>query len=70
MKLSNNEKARLKFKYGEWAIITGALSNTHYYSQQFIKQKRGGIILMSSMVASQGKPYFAKLCIYKPIYKH
>lgn len=29
------------------------LSLTHYYSQQFVRQKRGGIILMSSMVASR-----------------
>lgn len=33
------------------------LSLTHYYSQQFVKQGRGGIILMSSMVAFQGTPY-------------
>ena len=33
------------------------LSLTHYYSQQFVKQKLGGIILMSSMVAFQGTPY-------------
>lgn len=26
MRLSNNEKQRLKTKYGEWAIITGASS--------------------------------------------
>lgn len=30
---------------------------THYFSQQFVKQKRGGIILMSSMVAFQGTPF-------------
>lgn len=35
----------------------GLLSLTHYYSQQFVQQKRGGIILMSSMVAFQGTPY-------------
>ena len=35
------------------------LSITHYYSQQFVQQKRGGIILMSSMVAFQGTPYSA-----------
>jgi short-subunit dehydrogenase len=29
---------------------------THYYSQQFVQQKRGGIILLSSMVAFQGVP--------------
>lgn len=33
------------------------LSLTHYYSQQFAQQKRGGIILMSSMVAFQGTPF-------------
>lgn len=33
------------------------LSLTHYYSRQFVQQKRGGIILMSSMVAFQGTPY-------------
>lgn len=33
------------------------LSLTHYYGQQFVQQKRGGIILMSSMVAFQGTPY-------------
>ncbi len=33
------------------------LSLTHYYSQQFVKQQRGGIILMSSMVAFQGTPF-------------
>lgn len=35
----------------------GLLSLTHYFSQQFVQQKRGGIILMSSMVAFQGTPY-------------
>ncbi len=35
------------------------LSLTHYYSQLFVQQKRGGIILMSSMVAFQGTPYAA-----------
>lgn len=33
------------------------LSLTHYYSQQFVQQKCGGIILMSSMVAFQGTPF-------------
>lgn len=33
------------------------LSLTHYYAQQFVKQKRGGIILLSSIVAFQGVPY-------------
>ena len=35
------------------------LSLTHYYSQQFARQKRGGIILMSSIVAFQGTPFAA-----------
>jgi uncharacterized protein len=35
----------------------GLLVLTHYYSQQFVQQKRGGIILMSSMVAFQGTPF-------------
>ncbi|MES2796597.1 MAG: SDR family oxidoreductase [Bacteroidota bacterium] len=33
------------------------LSLTHYFSQKFVQQKRGGIILMSSMVAFQGTPF-------------
>lgn len=33
------------------------LSLTHFYSQIFVQQKRGGIILMSSMVAFQGTPF-------------
>ena len=41
------------------------LSLTHYYSQQFVQQKRGGIILMSSMVAFQGKPYSANYAATK-----
>jgi short-subunit dehydrogenase len=41
------------------------LSLTHYYSQQFVKQKRGGIILMSSMVAFQGTPYSANYAATK-----
>lgn len=32
---------------------------THYFSQRFAQQKRGGIILMSSLVAFQGVPYSA-----------
>jgi short-subunit dehydrogenase len=35
------------------------LTLTHYYSQQFVKQKRGGIILLSSIVAFQGTPFAA-----------
>ncbi|MDE3252408.1 MAG: SDR family oxidoreductase [Bacteroidota bacterium] len=41
------------------------LSLTHYYSQQFVRQKRGGIILMSSMVAFQGTPYAANYAATK-----
>jgi short-subunit dehydrogenase len=41
------------------------LSLTHYYSQQFVHQKRGGIILMSSMVAFQGTPYSANYAATK-----
>jgi uncharacterized protein len=41
------------------------LSLTHYYSQQFARQKRGGIILMSSMVAFQGTPYSANYAATK-----
>lgn len=35
------------------------LALTHHYSQRFALQRRGGIILMSSMVAFQGTPYSA-----------
>ena len=41
------------------------LSLTHYYSLQFVQQKRGGIILMSSMVAFQGTPYAANYAATK-----
>lgn len=41
------------------------LSLTHYYGQQFMQQKRGGIILMSSMVAFQGVPYSANYAATK-----
>jgi len=41
------------------------LALTHYYSQQFVQQKRGGIILMSSMVAFQGTPYSANYAASK-----
>lgn len=41
------------------------LALTHYYSQQFARQKRGGIILMSSMVAFQGVPYSANYAATK-----
>jgi uncharacterized protein len=35
------------------------LSLTHYFSQKFKQQKRGGIIFLSSLVAFQGVPYSA-----------
>ena len=35
------------------------LKLTHHFSQTFIARKRGGIILMSSMVSFQGVPYAA-----------
>lgn len=35
------------------------LTLTHHFSQLFAAQKRGGIILMSSIVAFQGAPYSA-----------
>ncbi len=41
------------------------LSLTHYYSQQFVQQKRGGIILMSSIVAFQGVAYSANYAATK-----
>lgn len=41
------------------------LSLTHYYGKKFAAQKRGGIILMSSMVAFQGVPYAANYAATK-----
>lgn len=38
---------------------------THHYSLRFVEQKRGGIILMSSMVAFQGVPYSANYAASK-----
>jgi len=35
----------------------GLLVLTHYFGQQFVHKKRGGIILMSSLVAFQGTPF-------------
>jgi uncharacterized protein len=35
------------------------LSLTHHFGQRFVKQQRGGIILLSSMVGFQGAPYTA-----------
>lgn len=41
------------------------LSLTHYYGGRFARQKHGGIILMSSMVAFQGVPYSANYAATK-----
>lgn len=41
------------------------LSITLYYSKKFANQKRGGIILMSSLVAFQGVPYSANYAATK-----
>ncbi len=41
------------------------LSLTHHFAQKFVSQKRGGIILMSSMVAFQGVPYSANYAATK-----
>ena len=41
------------------------LSLTHYFAQHFSIQNRGGIILMSSMVAFQGTPYSANYAATK-----
>ncbi len=41
------------------------LSLTHYFSQYFKKQKRGGIIFLSSLVAFQGVPYSANYAATK-----
>jgi short-subunit dehydrogenase len=41
------------------------LSLTHYYSQIFKEQKRGGIIFLSSIVAFQGVPYAANYAATK-----
>lgn len=41
------------------------LSLMHYYSKKMVQQKRGGIILMSSMVAFQGVPYSANYAATK-----
>jgi short-subunit dehydrogenase len=38
---------------------------THHFSQHFARQKRGGIILMSSMVAFQGVPFAANYAASK-----
>lgn len=41
------------------------LSLTHYYGQQFVQQKRGGLILLSSIVGFQGVPYSANYAATK-----
>lgn len=41
------------------------LTLTHCFSQKFANQKRGGIIIMSSMVAFQGVPYSANYAATK-----
>ena len=41
------------------------LALTHYFSNRFVPQKRGGIILLSSMVAFQGVPYSANYAATK-----
>lgn len=41
------------------------LEMTHYYSKRFAEQKRGGIILMSSLVAFQGVPKSANYAATK-----
>jgi hypothetical protein len=41
------------------------LSLTHHFAQKFVAQKKGGIILMSSMVAFQGVPYSANYAATK-----
>jgi short-subunit dehydrogenase len=41
------------------------LQLTHHYSKQFAAQKRGGIILLSSVLAFQGAPYAANYAATK-----
>jgi short-subunit dehydrogenase len=41
------------------------LSLTHYFSQKFKQQKKGGIIFLSSLVAFQGVPYSANYAATK-----
>ncbi len=43
----------------------GLLSLTHHFSRRFAEQRRGGIILMSSIVAFQGVPYSANYAATK-----
>lgn len=39
--------------------VESVLSLTHYFSQVFVQQARGGIVFLSSIVAFQGVPYAA-----------
>jgi short-subunit dehydrogenase len=41
------------------------LALTHHFGREFAEQKRGGIILMSSMLAFQGTPYAANYAATK-----
>lgn len=43
----------------------GLFSLTHHFAKEFVGRKRGGIILMSSMVAFQGTPYAANYAATK-----
>jgi short-subunit dehydrogenase len=45
--------------------VEAVLSLTHYFSQQFVSQKRGGMIFLSSIVAFQGVPYAANYAATK-----
>jgi short-subunit dehydrogenase len=48
------------------SVNCGALLTlTHHFSRRFAKQKRGGIILLSSMVAFQGTPFSANYAATK-----
>ena len=44
---------------------TALLHITHHFSQQFVKNKKGGIILLSSMVGFQGVPFAANYAATK-----
>ncbi|MEO1259923.1 MAG: SDR family NAD(P)-dependent oxidoreductase [Bacteroidota bacterium] len=44
---------------------TALLEVTHHFSRQFVKNKRGGIILLSSMVGFQGVPFAANYAATK-----
>jgi short-subunit dehydrogenase len=41
------------------------LAMTHHFSQLFVEQKRGGIVLLSSIVSFQGTPYAANYAATK-----